>query len=135
MAENDKIYCPECDEKVEAQTEALDRRNFMRVVTGSTATLVAGGAANLALPRAFGDAPAQRPARQPKPAEVLILDLYHSMTARQRRNLVLDWDHGGGRDRTPTRKRMYNSPINNQRIGENFTRAQQELIERILRAI
>src|SRR5262245_13441943 len=133
MAENEKLYCPHCEEKVEA-VEPLDRRGFIRVVRGSTASLVAGGAVLTAVPQVRADAPAQ-PARQAKPAEALIEELYGSMTAQQRRNTVLPWNHGGDNGRTPTRKGMYNSAINNQRIGDHYTRAQQELIERILRSI
>jgi hypothetical protein len=125
MTENSKVICPECAETVEP--EALDRRDFIRVVGGQT-TLLAAGTVAAAAPRVLADAPAAPAAgRAAKPAEALIQELYGTMTAEQRRMLVLPWDHRA-------RKGMFNSPIN-RRIGDSYTQPQQELIQRILRSI
>ena len=128
MTENNKPFCPECNEQVEAP-EALDRRGFIRVLGTQTTLLAAGSVAATAAPRVLADEPAQRPAvRNAKPAEALIQELYNNMTAEQKRsNLVLPWNHA-------SRRGMFNSPIN-QRIGQAYTQAQQELIQRILRSI
>lgn len=120
-----KQYCPECEQDVVA-AEPLDRRDFMRTI-GQTTSLLAVGAAGTSL--AHADAPA-RPANnapRAKPAEALIQELYGTMSDEQKRTLVLPWN-----DRA--RKRMYNAAIN-QRIGQAYTRPQQELVQRILRAI
>jgi len=128
MTENNKAFCPECNEQVEAP-EALDRRGFIRVLGTQTTLLAAGSVAATAAPRVLADEPAERPAaRNAKPAEALIQELYNNMTAEQKRsNLVLPWNHA-------SRRGMFNSPIN-QRIGQAYTQAQQELIQRILRSI
>jgi hypothetical protein len=132
MSEPLQRYCPECEEVV--PQENLDRRNFIRVVGGSTASLLAAGSVAPALVHA--DAPAANNNRPARPAEALVRELFDGMTQEQRRTLVLAYDHGAGRNNaTPTRKRMYNAAINGERIGQHYTRPQQELIERILRSI
>jgi hypothetical protein len=57
------------------------------------------------------------------------------MTAEQKRTVVLPWNHGEQNGRLATRLGMFNAAINNQRIGQIYTPAQQELIGRILRSI
>jgi hypothetical protein len=127
MTENDKVFCPECNDQVEAP-EALDRRGFIRVLGTQTTLLAAGSVALTAVPRVLADQPAQPAARNAKPAEALIQELYNNMTAEQKRsNLVLPWNNA-------SRRGMFNSAIN-QRIGQAYTRPQQELIQRILRSI
>jgi hypothetical protein len=75
--------------------------------------------------------PVKKPA---KPAEDLVKELYATLTADQKKDVVLPWNHGASARSLPTRMRMYNSPIN-RRIGQCYTQAQQELISKILRAI
>jgi hypothetical protein len=99
---------------------------------------VGGTSAALALGSAAGTAPVQgaaAPARKPKPAEELVKELHASLTERQKRRVVLDWDFTGRRRRIPARLGMYNSPIEGIRIGRVYTKPQQELIVRILKAI
>jgi hypothetical protein len=63
---------------------------------------------------------------------MLVQELYQSMSNEQKRTLVLPWDHQtSGR---LTRMGMYNAPIGRP-IGQTYTPPQQELIERILKAI
>jgi hypothetical protein len=70
-----------------------------------------------------------------KPAEDLVRALHSTLTAEQRQVVIMPWDHGAANGRaTPTRLRMYNAPIN-RRIGQVFNQRQQDLIQRILRAI
>jgi hypothetical protein len=128
MTENNKAICPECHESVETP-EPLDRRGFIRVLGEQTTLLAAGAVVAGAAPRVLADQPVQQPAaRNAKPAEALIQELYNNMTAEQKRsNLVLPWNHAA-------RRGMFNSPIN-QRIGQAYTQPQQELIQRILRSI
>ena len=63
-------------------------------------------------------------------------ELFQGLSEEQRRQVVLPWNHGGENNATPTRKRMYNAPIfANRNIGAVYTRAQQELNQRIIRSI
>lgn len=117
MSEMKKPYCPECE-------QGFDRREFM--VAGSASLLAAGAMGSVA--RAQGQAVAQaQPARQAKPAEALIQELYGTLSDEQKRTLVFPWND----DR---RRGMFNAAFG-PRIGMAYTRPQQELNERILRAI
>src|SRR6185369_17305506 len=76
------------------------------------------------------------PVKDEKPAETLVKELYAGLSEEQRRELVLPWDHGTDGDKgKPTRLGMYNSPVKGLKIGEKYSKAQQELNRRILRAI
>lgn len=105
--------CPEC----------VDRRNFLSVLGGLAVTGLAGG-------RLLGDTPAT-PAT-PKPAEALIQELFAGLTADQKKLVALPFDHGG---RNPTRLGMYNNPLNNNALGVVYTKAQQELVAKILKSV
>jgi hypothetical protein len=132
MLETAKPYCPECDT---LDQDALDRRDFIRVVGGGAVSLAALSSLPAA-PRVLGDEKAQATAKAEKPAEALIKELYASLTSEQKPNLVYPWDHVQGGQRTPTRMRMYNAPIfNRHTIGTAYTKPQQELVKRILRSI
>lgn len=132
MSEQPTPLCPDC---VELDLEStLARRDFLKVVGVGTAGVVAAGA----LPGAtLADPPQAAPARQAKPAEALVRELYNSLSQDQRRTLVLPWNHGVGNNGQgiPSRLRMLNAAAHGQRIGQHYTRQQQELIERILRSI
>jgi hypothetical protein len=132
MAEQQNPICPECEGPA-SEPDGLDRRDFIRVVGGqaAAAALTVGGLAATPQLRADVPTPTQR---APRPAEALVRELYEGLSPEQRRHVVLPWDHGAGPGRIPTRLGMYNSPIN-RRIGDVFTRPQQELIDRTLRAI
>jgi hypothetical protein len=120
MSEIERTACPECQEPV-------DRRDFIRVVGGTTAAVLATGAA---APQLLAQQPAAQPAkRAARPAEALIQELHGTMTDEQKRKLVKPWNDANRRVLNPNRA------LNGDRIGDNYTRAQQELIERILRAV
>jgi hypothetical protein len=105
----------------------------MRTVAG-TATLVA--AADLvATPAVLGAYPPASAAAIPGPAEQLVCELYAALSPAQRQQVCYPWDHRIGNN-LPTRLRMYNAPIFPQaRIGQVYTPAQRELVDRILHAI
>jgi hypothetical protein len=129
MSEMTRPNCPECAE----QPETVDRRDFIRVVGGSAAGIVA--ASSLAsTPHVLANQPAAA-ARAPRPAEALIRELYASLNNDQRRQVVRAWDqpHGSIRNYL-ARHGMYNAPLG-RRIGEVYTPAQRELCQRILRSI
>ena len=131
MSEQAKVFCPECTDPI--PSEPVDRRNFMKVMTGGAASLLAAGAVGTNVASAFPDAPATP--KRPRPAEDLIRELFGTLTNEQKRTVQLPWDHGTGGGNIATRLRMYNAPINGNRLGEVYTQPQQELIERILRSI
>src|SRR5262245_13586761 len=129
MTTREDVMCPECAADAEP-LEAIDRRNFIRVVGGCAATaLVSGGAVSLTPAPAAARALLQQqytpPA--PHPAEALVRELHAGRTADQRRQLVLPWN-------SPNRLRTYNAAMN-ARIGQAYTRPQQEMVTRIMRAI
>src|SRR5262249_26855022 len=133
MLERTPPFCPECDDHLD-QPDGLDRRDFIRVVGEHTTALLAlGGMAAVPGALAADEAKPKTANRPDKPAEALVRELFATLTDDQKKQVVLPWDHGAGKG-LPTRKRMYNSPIGKP-IGVVYTKPQQELIERILRAI
>jgi hypothetical protein len=110
------------------RNDGIDRRHFLRFLGGSATALAAGEAA----PRLLADPPEL--VRETSPAEALVQEFFAGLSAEQRRQLVLPWNHGGEGGQPPTRLRLTDRPIN-RRIGEVLSRPQQELGERILRAL
>ena len=110
--------CPECD--------GLDRRDFVRTLTLGGAALAAGGAVM---------APAiARAERGPMPrvvntvAEDLVKELYAGLSADQKRAVVKPWNDAA-------RKTVNPNKALDKKIGAVYTKAQQELVERIVKAI
>src|SRR6185369_8112214 len=69
-----------------------------------------------------------------KPTEEMIKELYSTLSGDQKKQICLPYDHGADKG-VPTRMGMYNAPIENKRIADNYTKAQQELLQKILRSI
>src|SRR5262249_36913756 len=127
MSENAKVICPECDDPL-TPYPGLDRRRFMHTVGGGAAALLVGAPAIAqAQP---GSAPATTTSRLAKPAENLIHELFRSMSAEQRSQVVQPWNHGAGGNQLASRLRMYNAAIG-RTISQVYTRPQQEIIHRI----
>lgn len=127
MLEKQPIHCPECDEN-----PGLDRRGFMQTVGGAASLLAVAGTAH----RVGAFPPAQEQPRQPRPAEAMIRELFDELTDEQKQRVVYPWNHRVREGGIPTRLGMYNEPIfRDHRIGNVYTRAQQDLCERILRSI
>lgn len=126
--------CPECDALAPAD-DGLSRRVFMKAVGGTAVTLVGLQAVPRVVSHAFGDPPATsaQPA-EPKPAEALIRELFSGMSAAQKRDAVFAWNHGATATQPAARLRFYNAAMGRQ-IGQVYTPAQQQLVERILRSI
>src|SRR5436309_1373566 len=126
MAEIETPYCPECDEAFDfPEPPAVGRRDFIRAVGGAAAAVALTG----------GAARAAAPARKPRPAEELVRELFAGLSDEQKKRVVLPFDHGAGKGRRPTRKGMYNAPINGVRLETVYTKAQQDLIERIVKSM
>ena len=133
MSDQERINCPDCD-----APDGVGRRDFLMAVGGTAVTLASLEAVPQILRAQNAPQPAQ-PVVQPraaKPAEALIRELYQGLTEAQKRRVVYAWDHTRPNTQAHTRLGMYNSPIfANHTIGAVYTPAQQELNERILRAI
>ena len=123
MLNETKFYCPECDEGFDLP-EVKSRRDFLRSI-GATAALAAMSTAGRV----------RAAEAKPKPAEELIRELYSTLSADQKSELVLPYDHGT--ERHPTRQKTYNAPPlgAEKRIDKTFTKSQQDLIKQTLRAI
>jgi hypothetical protein len=135
MAEPNKSYCPECQVDVD-RLDPVDRRNFMKVVSGGAVAMAAVGAPTAAA-TAGATFPPATPASSPRPGEELVRELFASLTAAQRQQVVHPWDHLlPGNNPIPTRLRMYNSAIfGNARISQVYTPAQRGLVDQVLHAI
>ena len=124
MSDRASPNCPECHDPV-------DRRDFLRVIRGA-ATLAVGGALSATMPRSlFADQPAA-PAvppmpKAPRPAEGLCKELFGTLTADQKRQVLSPWNN-------PNRLRFYNAPMN-VRLGQAYTQPQRELLDRIMKSM
>src|SRR5437764_13298323 len=86
MLNETKYYCPECDEGFDLP-KMKSRREFLRAI-GATAAAAAVSTSALTTPmRARGAEAAE------KPAESLIKELYATLSAEQKAELVLPYDH------------------------------------------
>jgi len=124
MLNETKYYCPECDEGFDLP-KMPSRREFLRAIG---ATAAAAAVSTRTIQTRAADAPA-------KPAESLIKELYATLSADQKSELVQPYNHGT--ESEPTRKKTFNAPPlgNEKRIEKTYTKAQQDLIKRTLKAI
>jgi len=122
MPQRREPHCPECKE--------LDRRDFLGTLGAGAAVL--GGLAPAASWAA--EAPATSASSVEKPAESLIKELYSTLSDDQKKSLVYAWNHGAEKG-LPARMVMVNSPLFSKKIGDNYTKPQQELCHKIFRAM
>jgi len=118
MNETNEPRCEDCTDPT------LDRRGFIRVV--STAAV----AASAGVPAVAHARRADQPA---KPAESLIFELYASLNEQQKAKIQMPFDDGP--KGAPTRMGMYNAALKNGKIGDVYTKAQQELLEKIVKSM
>jgi hypothetical protein len=131
MRENERPFCPECDDFREPAVP--HRREFLRVAGLGTASLLGLGGARVLGADDKKVKPAERPG---KAAEELVRELHAGLSADQKKDLMFPFDHGADNGkRTPSRLRMYNAPFAGKSIGRAYTKPQQELVERILKAM
>jgi hypothetical protein len=135
MIEKNVSACSDCEE--------FDRRGFLGAMARGAAVvggLAGGGLAGggLAGGRAFGAEAVAKPAAAKSAAngvaEGLIRELHGTLSSEQKAAVVYAWDHGpvGG---LPTRLQMVNRPHFNKPIGKTYTKTQQELCHKILKAM
>ena len=124
MSDRQSPNCPECHDSV-------DRRDFLRVIRGA-ATLAVGGALSTAVPRSlFGaEPPAAAPPmpKAPRPAEGLCKELFGTLTADQKRQVLSPWNKP---NRLPLLQR---SDERSARPGL-CTQPQRELLDRIMKSM
>jgi hypothetical protein len=119
MKETPRTDCPECT--------AFDRRDFVRTLAVGGAAVAAGG--TLLAPR-----PLMAGERAPMPrvvnavAEDLVKELYATLDADQKKAVVKPWND-------PARKSVNPNKALDKKIGAVYTKPQQELLERIVKAI
>lgn len=125
--QDQELECPECAGQSDLES-SLDRRDFIRAI--GVGVVGAASAGSLLRPgRARGE-------DKPRPAEELVKELHAGFTDEQKKNLILPFDHGTKDGKgLATRNGMYNEPIQKKKIGDHYTKPQQELIERILKSI
>lgn len=120
--------CPDCSE---ATTPAgLRRRSFIRAVASGAVGVVGGSSL---LSSAFAAAP-EKP-RAAKPAEGLVRELFATLTPEQKKAMVLPWNHGAEKGGQPTRLKTHNAAPLGKKLGEQFTKPQQDLILTTFKAI
>ena len=117
--------CPECAES-SPLAAGFDRRQFIRAVSGVVGAMA--GSSLLPASRAIAaDSPA-------KPAESLVKELFAGLSSDQKQALVLPWNHGADKG-LATRLKTYNSQPLGKKLGEQFSKPQQDLIRETLKAI
>jgi len=122
MNDQQPIYCPECADPA----PDLGRRGFLRLVGGGMAAGLVPGWLTAAEP-AKAEPAKTEPDAKVKPAEALIQELFSGLTADQKKSVILPWDNRA-------RLGMHNSPINGVTLEKTYTKAQKELIDKIIRA-
>ena len=115
MNEEKQITCPDCDED-------LSRRDFVKAV--GAAALAGGVVPVFAVPRRAEAAPSRK-----SKAETAVKRLYDSLTAEQKKVVVLPWDHEKRTNVSPNWK------ITTATVGDSFTADQQEIIKQILQGV
>lgn len=133
MAKFESPYCPECHEAFDyPQPEPVDRRNFLRATAVGAASAALVGTAGLSAVKAADEKPKTRKAT---PAEDLVKELYESLKDDQKKKVVFAYDDKPEKDPLPYRLHMVNAALKGVRIGDNYTKPQQELVEKIVKAM
>lgn len=128
MAEIESPYCPECDDAFDfPEPPPVHRRAFLRT---AGAIAAAAGLSGVAAAR---EEPKQE--KKVRPAEELIRELFSTLDEAQKKRVVLPFDHAAGKGKRATRLGMYNAPIQGVRIGDVYSKAQQDLLDRIVKAM
>jgi len=111
--------CPECD--------GLDRRDFLRTLALGGVAMTAGSA-SLLLPGSVSAGKKTLPRVSNPVAEDLVKELFAGLTDDQKKAVVKPWDH-------KARKSVNPNKALDHTIGSVYTKAQQDLVKKIVRAI
>ena len=120
MTETREPNCPECD--------GIDRRELLRYVSIAPAVIAAGAALKSGTARAAAEVLPMPREFKAGPAEALVKELYASMTDEQKKAVCRPYDN-------PARLSVNPNHALDKTIGSVYTKTQQELIERIVKAI
>jgi len=120
MTESREPNCPECD--------GIDRRELLRYVSIAPAALAAGVALKPATARAANEVLPMPREWKVGPAEALVKELYASMTDVQKKAACRPYDN-------PDRLTVNPNHALDKPIGAVYDKTQQELIERIVKAL
>lgn len=119
MKDTFTLDCPECT--------GFDRRDFVRTLAVGGAALAAGGA--VISPRnVFAGELGPMPRVVNTVAEDLVKELYAGLDASQKKAIVKPWEHAA-------RKSVNPNKALDKKIGAVLTKNQQELVERIVKAM
>jgi hypothetical protein len=125
-----KNPCPDC-----VSPPSLARRDFIRVLGASAATLAVGGLSPVSPLSPLQKARAARAEKQAQ-AEGLVVELFKSMDSDQKKKLVMPWDAPAKAGGIPARLATLNAPASKDSvIGLGYDKKQVELLDRIFRAI
>ncbi|MBA4066275.1 MAG: hypothetical protein C0501_21675 [Isosphaera sp.] len=115
--------CPDCDAPPQPA-----RRDFIRVLGASAAAAAVAGLTPLQKARAA------RAAKQ-REAEALVFELYGTMSAEQKKKLVLPWD-AGSKGGLPARLMTHNAAaVKDSVIGLGYEKKQVEILKKLFQAI
>ncbi len=116
--------CPDCS----GDPNGFGRRDFLRVLGASAAALAIGAVLPPSSP--LSPLALARAARMKKQAEAesLVFDLFRSMGADQRKQLVLPWN-------TAARLGTHNAPVGKSVVGEQYDKKQVELLHTIFKSL
>jgi hypothetical protein len=129
MAKIETPYCPECEEAFDyPEPLLLGRRDFLRTGAAAGAAAALVGTAGVTAVKAAEE-------RKPKPAEDLVRELYASLKDDQKKKVVYDYDHVEKNNTIKSRQRMVNAALLGVSIGSVYTKAQQELVEKIVKSL
>jgi hypothetical protein len=116
--------CPECNEPFE-----VDRREFARYISIGSALFAAGGASLLSAKRAGAEPePVTKPRVLKNPAEDLVRELYSGMSDDQKKAVCRPFNDSARLTVNPNKAL-------DKTIGTVYTKAQQDLVEKIVKAI
>ncbi len=130
MAEFETSNCPECNEAFDYPTPPpVNRRGFLKAAALGTAAVAATPLL----------ADSAKPAeKKPRPAEELVKELYSTLKEDQKKKVVAAYDantKAGAKAGIPKRLRMENAAMDGVTLESVYTKPQQELVERILKAM
>jgi len=128
MSADKTLSCPECEAGPVAEP-ILARRDFIRVIGATAATVSVAGLTPLQKARAAR-------AEKQREAEAMVFELYKTMDGDQRKKLVLPWDYKAGKQPLPSRLMTANAAVGKESvIGLGYDKKQVDILSHIFKSI